>query len=167
MATLNTLLGTPRIEPGPLGEKCKPYLYAMHQHPLWKRQPLPVQSRVGLARSFSLSPEDLLLLDVVVNADAVLDVDDRGEVAVVLVLGVDVQVDNLVLLDDHQEGVVLLDARPVVTEPVAGPALAGEPERAGDLGGQEAELFAAGLLAGVGRQGLKNWVVNLKKVQAQ
>ena len=102
-----------------------------------------------------------MFLDIIVDADAVLNVDDWSEVSVVLVLGVDVQVDDLVLLDDHQEWFVLLDAGPVVAEPIPGPALAGEPERAGHLGSQETKLLAARLLARVGCKWLKDWVVNL------
>ena len=72
----------------------------------------PVERGVGLAGPFRFRPEYFLLLDVIVDADAVLDINDRREVAVVLVLRVDVQVNDFVLLDDHQEGVVLLDADP-------------------------------------------------------
>jgi len=55
-----------------------------------KKTEIPVEGCIGLSRSIRFRPEDLLFLDVIVDADAVLDVDDGGEVAVVLVLRVDV-----------------------------------------------------------------------------
>ena len=103
-----------------------------------------------------------MLLDVVVHADAVLYIDHRGEVSTALVLGVDGNVDDLVLLDDHQEGLVLFDAGAVVAEAISGPALAGEAERARGGRCEEAELFAARLLARVAGYGLEDWMVYLK-----
>ena len=121
----------------------------------------PVERGVGLAGPFRFRPEYFLLLDVIVDADAVLDINDRREVAVVLVLRVDVQVNDFVLLDDHQERIVLLDAGAVVAKSVSGSAHAREAERVGDLWREEAELFAPGFLARVGHDRLQNWMVNL------
>jgi hypothetical protein len=111
--------------------------------------------------SFGFCPEDFLFLDVVIHADAVLDVDHRSEVTAALVFGVDGNVHDLVFLDDHEEGLVLLDAGAVVTEPISGSALAGKAQRAGSGRGQQAELFAARFLARVASYRLENWMVNL------
>ncbi len=112
--------------------------------------------------SFGFRPEDFLFLDVVIHANAVLDVDHGSKVTAALVFGVDGDVHDFVFLDDHEEGFVLLDAGTVVTEPISGSALAGKAQRAGSGRGQQAKLFAAGFLARVASHRLEDWMVNLE-----
>ena len=97
---------------------------------------LPKQRCIRLSLRISFRPEDFLFLDVIIDADSVLDVNDGSEVTGALVLRHDGDVHNLVLLDYHEEGLVLFDARAVITEPVSGSAFASEAERAGRLWGE-------------------------------
>ena len=60
-----------------------------------------------------------LRLVVVVDRDACLDVYDGGEVAPGGGVGLQRDVDNLIRLDNHQEGVVALNAGAVVAEAIA------------------------------------------------
>ena len=90
-----------------------------------KTAKVPIERCVCLSLRIGFRPEDFLFLDVIVHTDAILDVHNRSEVTGALVLRHDGDVNNLVLLDDHEEGLVLFDAGAVVTESISGSAFAG------------------------------------------